>query len=296
MWRPSRQIGPARRRTGSPARPPAFERRAMKRSYTRSAIDPQCIATPHRADLGVGYALRAGPAGHDGAMSGTAHMRASPTAIHFAARTGCIRSNICAAWTARCRMPTARPPAPAPRDTGNKQDKDSKDSAKSRPDPRAKDRAEGQSQFDYLGGLGIASNSWMRISGAGTTSRYRGRRCARLRSLRQVARAAVAAAAVAERLVLHHRSRCPAAASGRRRPSPATCWSHRASACGCGPTSRAKFRRSGAVTRPPNSSRPALRPAMTRPLKILAETGWSVTPLIFEIGSTREFQFALETG
>jgi hypothetical protein len=42
----------------------------------------------------------------------------------------------------------------SPRDSGNKQDKDSKDTAKSRPDPRAKDRAEGQSQFDYLNRLG----------------------------------------------------------------------------------------------------------------------------------------------
>ena len=42
----------------------------------------------------------------------------------------------------------------SPRDSGNKQDKDSKDNAKSRPDPRTKDRAEGQSQFDYLNRLG----------------------------------------------------------------------------------------------------------------------------------------------
>ena len=42
----------------------------------------------------------------------------------------------------------------SPRDNGNRQDKDSKDNAKSRPDPRAKDRAEGQSQFDYLNRLG----------------------------------------------------------------------------------------------------------------------------------------------
>lgn len=40
------------------------------------------------------------------------------------------------------------------KDTDNKQNKDSKDNAKSRPDPSAKDRAEGQSQFDYLRRLG----------------------------------------------------------------------------------------------------------------------------------------------
>ena len=40
------------------------------------------------------------------------------------------------------------------RDTGSKPDKDSKDSAKRPPDPIAKDRAEGQSQFDYLRRLG----------------------------------------------------------------------------------------------------------------------------------------------
>jgi hypothetical protein len=44
--------------------------------------------------------------------------------------------------------------ADTPRNNGNKQDKDSKDNAKSRPDLRAQDRAEGQSQFDYLHRLG----------------------------------------------------------------------------------------------------------------------------------------------
>jgi hypothetical protein len=40
------------------------------------------------------------------------------------------------------------------KDTGSKQDKDTKDSTKSRPDPKAQDRAEGQGQFDYLRRLG----------------------------------------------------------------------------------------------------------------------------------------------
>ena len=40
------------------------------------------------------------------------------------------------------------------KDSDNKPNKDSKDNAKSRPDPSAKDRAEGQSQFDYLRRLG----------------------------------------------------------------------------------------------------------------------------------------------
>jgi hypothetical protein len=38
--------------------------------------------------------------------------------------------------------------------TGGKQDKDSKDNAKSRPDAKPQDRAEGQGQFDYLSRLG----------------------------------------------------------------------------------------------------------------------------------------------
>jgi hypothetical protein len=42
----------------------------------------------------------------------------------------------------------------ASKDTGSKQDKESKDNGKSRLDPRVKDRAEGQSQFDYLRRLG----------------------------------------------------------------------------------------------------------------------------------------------
>jgi hypothetical protein len=40
------------------------------------------------------------------------------------------------------------------KDTGSKPDKDSKNSAKRTPDPSTKDRAEGQSQFDYLRRLG----------------------------------------------------------------------------------------------------------------------------------------------
>ena len=46
-----------------------------------------------------------------------------------------------------------------------------------------------------------------------------------------------------------------------RRPSPAIFWLLRASVCGSGPTSRERSRRSGAATRPHNSSRPASRPA-----------------------------------
>ena len=42
----------------------------------------------------------------------------------------------------------------APKDTGSRQEKDSRDSTKPRPDANPEDRAEGQSQFDYLRRLG----------------------------------------------------------------------------------------------------------------------------------------------
>ena len=108
----------------------------------------------------------------------------------------------------------------SPRDNGNKQDKDSKDNAKSRPDPRAKDRAEGQSQFDYLNRLGDQNPAIGCGAPTQESTRHRGRRSPRLRRLRQVAGAAGLAAAVAERVVLHHRSRCLAAASGGADPHP----------------------------------------------------------------------------
>ena len=44
---------------------------------TRTGAVPDRPEPPHCADLRVGYALRAGPAGHDGAMPGTARMRAT---------------------------------------------------------------------------------------------------------------------------------------------------------------------------------------------------------------------------
>jgi hypothetical protein len=54
------------------------------------------------------------------------------------------------------QMPNAGGPGPGSgsKDAGGKSDKDGKDNGKNRPDPNVKARAEGQSQFDYLQRLG----------------------------------------------------------------------------------------------------------------------------------------------
>ena len=76
-----------------------------------------------------------------------------PATIHSMASAGFIHSPMSAASMVRCPMPAAGAGSGS-KDTGGKSDKDGKDNGKNRPDPNVKARAEGQSQFDYLQRLG----------------------------------------------------------------------------------------------------------------------------------------------
>ena len=172
----------------------------------------------------------------------------------------------------------------SPRDNGNKQDKDSKDNAKSRPDPRAKDRAEGQSQFDYLQPPGRpASSNWMRSSDATIDD--------------GIEAVGVLGSDVYDKLLVLQALRpllpnawffttdldALAAASERADPHPQSsgCFELRFAA---------RVRHPGRDPAIPewlpdrtNSSRPASRPAA----RALPNKNWLPPPLLFEIGSAR---------
>ena len=173
------------------------------------------------------------------------------------------------------------------KDTDNKQNKDSKDNAKSRPDPSAKDRAEGQSQFDYLRRLGdhiqqldakLRRDNENGIEAVGVLGSDVYDKLLVLQVLRPLLPNAWSFTTDLDALFLH-----PSAQT----PPPATSWSHRVSGCSSTLTSRVRSRHFEAATRPPNSSRPASRSTATPPNK-----RWSQQPLLFEIGSAGAFPFA----
>jgi len=177
------------------------------------------------------------------------------------------------------------------RDTGSKPDKDSKDSAKRPPDPIAKDRAEGQSQFDYLRRLGdriqqldaaLRRDGQQGIEAVGVLGSDLYDKLLVLQSLRPLLPNAWFFTTDLDALLLNPggqtRTRNLLVASSfglRLRPDiqneiPPFRGSYQT----------AEFLVTRVAIRddtPPQN--PAPRPA------------WSVTPLIFEIGSTREFQF-----
>jgi hypothetical protein len=147
------------------------------------------------------------------------------------------------------------------KDTGSKPDKDSKNSAKRTPDPSTKDRAEGQSQFDYLRRLGdriqqrdaeLRREGEQGIEAVGVLGSDLYDKLLVLQSLRPLLPDAWFFTTDLDALLLN-----PGAQTRTRNLLVAS-----ASACSCGPTFRTEFRRSGAATRPPNSSRPALRSVM----------------------------------
>ena len=180
--------------------------------------------------------------------------------IHFAARTGCIRSNICAAWTARCRMPTARAPAPARGTAATSRTRTARTPPRAGPIPAQRTAPRDRASSTISTAWAIKSSNWMRSSGAridaasrpsessaptSTTSCWCCRPCGRC------CRTRGSSPPIS----------MPCCCIRARRPSPAIFSLHRASGCSSGPTSRGRSRRSGAAIRPHNSSRPGSRPA-----------------------------------
>ena len=148
----------------------------------------------------------------------------------------------------------------SPRDNGNRQDKDSKDNAKSRPDPRAKDRAEGQSQFDYLNRLGdqiqqldaeLRRKNRRGIEAVGVLGSDVYDKLLVLQALRPLLPNAWFFTTDLDALLLHPGAQTLTRSSG--------CFELRFAARVRHPGRDS--RRSGVATRPHNSSRPASRPA-----------------------------------
>ena len=188
----------------------------------------------------------------------------------------------------RCPMPAV--PGSGNKDTGGKSDKDGKDNGKNRPDPNVKARAEGQSQFDYLQRLGDRVrqlDAQLRLQGdrgieaVGVLGSDLYDKLLVLQALRPL---------LPEARFFHHRFRCLAAASLRAEGHWLTSWGRiRIRACSCDLMFRAPFRHFQQLP-----DRRSLRLAAR--VAIHSDNApnpcWSSSPLMFEIGRSREFQFA----
>ena len=201
----------------------------------------------------------------------------------------------CAGSTGNWRTLAAPTPAAGSDDTGSKQDNNAAKNA-TRPPARsaARDRAEGQGQFDYLRRLGERIQQLDADCSAKARGGIQAVGVARLRLVRQIARAAGAAAPVADRLVLHHRSGCLAPAIRRRRSSRAISWSRRASACSSRPDIQGEM--------PPFRSSYQTAAFLATRVAIHSDEAprWAWLagpPLLFEIGNSRYVPISgLESG